>query len=276
MTRTVLVTGASGGLGQQCVEVFASQGWNVIAATRTPDSMDSSSTSPRVLPVYMDVRNEDSIARAMTLGLEHFPTIDVLVNNAAFGLRGVFEGIPSTEVQRQIDVNLLGPLNACRAVLPQMRRQGSGTIINISSPAGRIGLPLSTIYAASKFALEGFSEALSHEVARLNIAVKVVVPGGMLGTHFEESSRRASECVRTPVDYAEIQRRADRVYAVMADHVTASARDVALVVFQAATDGTRQYRYVASEEMRAMFSSWRQTAEQEFLDRTRGRILGAD
>src|SRR5690606_10694270 len=143
----------------------------------------------------------------------HFSTIDVLVNNAAYGLRGVFEGIPSTDVQDLIDVNFLGPLNVCRAVMPQMRRQASGTIINISSPAGSIGLPLSTIYAASKFALEGFSEALAHETAMLDIAVKVVVPGGMGGTQFDNNSRSASACASTPRDYMEIQRRAERIYA---------------------------------------------------------------
>lgn len=276
MTRTVLITGASGGLGRQCVEIFSNEGWNVIAATRTPELLDPPEASQRVLPMLMNVCNEHSISRAVQLGLDHFPTIDVLVNNAAYGLRGVFEGIPSTEVQRQIDVNFLGPLNVCRAVLPQMRRQASGTIINISSPAGSIGLPLSTIYAASKFALEGFSEALAHEVAPLRIAVKLVVPGGMSGTHFEDSCRRASECANPPQDYEEIQRRAGRIYAYMANHITASARDVAQVVHQAATDGTPQFRYVATEDSRAALSSLNQLGEQAFLERMRRRMFGPD
>src|SRR5690606_18599352 len=125
MTRTILVTGASGGLGRQCVELFSNEGWNVIAATRTPELFNSPSTSQCVLPVHMDVCNVDSISRAVQLSLNHFSTIDVLVNNAAYGIRGVFEGIPSTDVQDLIDVNFLGPLNVCRAVLPQMRRQAS-------------------------------------------------------------------------------------------------------------------------------------------------------
>ena len=189
MTSTVLITGCSTGFGEATARLFASRGWNVVATMRRPEAgAGLAALGDNVLVARLDVQDPASIDAAVAQAIARFGRIDVLVNNAGFGLFGVFEAAPRDKIREQFDVNVFGVMDVTRALLPHFRANRAGTIINISSGAGIFTLPMISLYCASKFALEGFSEALSYELASLGIAVKIVEPGGVTKTSFGERS----------------------------------------------------------------------------------------
>lgn len=176
--KTVLITGASTGIGKSTAEYFAARGWNVAATMRTPaNATFEGQGSERIRVFALDVTNDASIATAVTDIVAAFGTIDALVNNAGYGLVGLFEAMTPDQVRRQFDTNVLGLMSVTRAVLPQMRKQQSGTIINVASVAGRMTMPLYSLYCSTKWAVEGFTEALSYELRQHGITVRIIEPG---------------------------------------------------------------------------------------------------
>jgi NADP-dependent 3-hydroxy acid dehydrogenase YdfG len=172
MSKTVLITGCSSGFGRATAQVFSNNGWNVVATMRDVRGADDLANDHNMLVARLDVQDRSSIAEAVERAIECFGRIDALVNNAGFGLHGIFETSSPEKIQEQFDVNLFGVMNVTRALLPHFRANRGGTIVNISSGAGVFTLPLISLYCASKFALEGFSEALTYELAPLGITVK--------------------------------------------------------------------------------------------------------
>jgi len=170
--RVVLVTGASSGIGAACAEMLAQRGFLVYGSSRNPDFRP---THYRAL--QMDVRDDQSVERAVARVIEEAGSIDALVNNAGCGLAGAVEDTSSEEAIRQMDVNFMGAFRVTKAVLPGMRQRRSGVIVNVSSLGGVFGLPFQSFYSASKFALEGFTESLRHEVGSFGIRVALVEPG---------------------------------------------------------------------------------------------------
>ncbi len=170
--KVVLITGASSGLGRACAAHLVTQGFTVFGTSRQPVEMPTG-----VQPIALDVTNDVSVEQAVTAVLKKAPRIDVLVNNAGMGIAGSIEETTIEEAKRQFEVNFFGVMRLCQQVIPLMRGQGNGRIINISSMAGMVGLPFQGLYSASKFALEGFSEALKLEVEAFGIEVVVVQPG---------------------------------------------------------------------------------------------------
>ncbi len=177
--KTVLVTGASSGIGEATVAYFAARGGNVAATMRKPDETGTGNAGGTVRVFRLDVTDPESIEAAVRDAVAAFGRIDVLVNNAGYGLIGPFESMTPEEVRRNIDTNLMGVLNVTRAVLPTMREQRSGRIINVGSVAGQVTLPLYSIYCATKYGVEGFSEALDFELKPLGIRVKIIEPGAI-------------------------------------------------------------------------------------------------
>lgn len=181
-----LITGASRGFGEKIAAAALARGDSVIATARDPKSLKLGN-SPFLLGVKMDVTDEAQINAAVKAGVEKFGRIDVLVNNAGYGLCGAVEESSAEEVKRLYETNVFGLLNVTRSVLPQMRKQRSGHILNLSSVGGyRSGTGFG-IYCSTKFAIEGLSEALYEELAPLNINVTIVEPG-YFRTDFLESS----------------------------------------------------------------------------------------
>jgi NAD(P)-dependent dehydrogenase (short-subunit alcohol dehydrogenase family) len=172
-TRVVLITGASSGIGQACARHLARQGYRVFGTSRRPEGV----TGEPFEMIPMDVTDDDSVRRGVEEVLRRAGRLDVLVNNAGFGIAGAVEDTSVEEAREQMETNFFGVLRLCRAVLPIMRAQGSGTIVIIGSLAGRIALPFQGLYSASKFALEGLSEALRMEVRPLGIQVVLIEPG---------------------------------------------------------------------------------------------------
>jgi NAD(P)-dependent dehydrogenase (short-subunit alcohol dehydrogenase family) len=180
MTKVWFITGSSRGLGRALTEAVLASGDRVAATARKPEQLqDLSKQYPNLLyPVRLDVTKNEEIYAAVNDVVTHFGKIDVLVNNAGFGITGAAEAYTDEQVRSQLETNLYAPIEVTRAVLPYMRKQRSGQILQISSIGGRIGNPGLTMYQAAKFGLGGFSEALAKEVAPLGIRVTCVEPGG--------------------------------------------------------------------------------------------------
>src|ERR1700749_5199440 len=178
MKKTVLITGASSGFGKAAVKLFHTNDWNVIATMRSPEKETELSKLSNVLISKLDVTDKQSIQNAVNEGIEKFGRIDVLVNNAGYGAMGALEASTEEQVKQQFDVNLFGLIEVTKAVLPGMRQQRSGVIINVSSVGGRITFPFASLYHATKFAVEGLTESLQYELNPLGIRLKIVEPGG--------------------------------------------------------------------------------------------------
>ncbi|MDF2193649.1 oxidoreductase [Paraflavitalea sp. CAU 1676] len=175
-----LVTGASKGLGLTLVQRLLEQGYCVAATSRNKQELIKAvdTTDHHFLPLQVDLNDEGSIQKALDETVNLFGQIDVLVNNAGYGLVGSLEELSDAEARKNFDINVFGTLNMVRKVMPYLRAQQSGHIINISSIAGFIGaFPGFGIYCATKFAVEGFTEALSAEVKSFGIHATIVSPG---------------------------------------------------------------------------------------------------
>ena len=179
MSQTVLITGASSGIGKASATLFADQGWNVAATMRDPGDGADFAGHDNVFVIRLDLLDSDSIGAAVSATTERFGSIDVLVNNAGYGAYGPLEATPMSVLRQQFEVNFFGLAELTKAVLPGMREQQSGTIINVSSVGGRIVFPFGVLYHSSKWAVEGLSEALHFEARLFGGRVKIVEPGGV-------------------------------------------------------------------------------------------------
>jgi len=180
MTKVWFITGSSRGLGRSLTEAVLAKGYKVAATARDTEQLKgfTEKYGDRVLPLRLDVNDKTQIQAAVDAAIKHFGRIDVLVNNAGFGITGAAEAYTDEQVHAQLQTNLYAPIAVTRAVLPHMRAQRSGRILQISSIGGRAGNAALSIYQAAKFGLGGFSEALAKEVAPLGIHVTSVEPGG--------------------------------------------------------------------------------------------------
>jgi NAD(P)-dependent dehydrogenase (short-subunit alcohol dehydrogenase family) len=171
--RVVLITGASSGIGLACAVYLAAHGFRVYGTSRRPET-----ASPQnVIMLTADVNDDQSVEQAVAAVLDREGRLDIVVNNAGMGVAGPVESTSTAEAKNQFEVNFFGTLRVCRSVLPAMRAQRSGYIINIGSIGGLVAIPYQAMYSASKFALEGLSEALRMEVKPFGIRVVLIEPG---------------------------------------------------------------------------------------------------
>jgi NAD(P)-dependent dehydrogenase (short-subunit alcohol dehydrogenase family) len=193
MTRRWLVTGCSSGLGRALAGAAAEAGDLVIATARRPATLkDLAGRYPdRVSAVALDVCDAEQCEAAVAHAVDRFGGVDVLVNNAGAGLFGAVEEVSDDELRAQLEVLTVAPWRLTRLVLPLMRRQGYGHVVNVSSIAGRVGLPGLSAYVTGKYALEGMSQALAAEVAPFGVRVHAVEPGGF-ATHYSSSLTEAA------------------------------------------------------------------------------------
>lgn len=173
MSKVVLITGGSSGIGKSVGEYLTQKGFTVYGTSRNPEQYKNS-----MFPILrLDVKNKDSITETVSYIIKKEGKLNVVVNNAGAGITGPIEEIPETEIKANFDTNFFGPINVIKAVLPQMRKQQSGLIINVTSIAGYMGLPYRGIYSASKGALELLTEAFRMELKAFNINMTNVAPG---------------------------------------------------------------------------------------------------
>ena len=237
MTQTILITGASSGIGKATAQHFRQHGWNVAATMRSPERSDLGQDE-RLVTTRLDVTDLDSIEAAVAVTIDRFGRVDALVNNAGYGTLGALEAIPRDAMLRQLNTNLVGVLDVTRAVLPHMRKQGEGVIINVSSVGGKITFPFNSLYHAAKFGLEGATESLAFELGSIGIRVKIIQPGS-IATDF---LGRSVETHDNP-DIAEYRPGMDLIHRALeqrrANPGTGSPPSaVAEVIYTAATDGT--------------------------------------
>lgn len=262
--KTVLITGTSSGFGAASVHRFAADGWNVVATLRDPAAAPDFPDT--VLVTRLDVQDRASIGTAIAESLARFGRIDALVNNAGFGLHGFFETTPRAKVLEQFEVNVFGLMDVTRAVLPQMRAQRSGVIVNVTSGAGVFGLPMISLYAASKFAVEGFSESLMHELAPFGIAVKLVEPGGVTETRFVQRAGAEAAGAKAIDDYVPLADRAAEVFAALSQSRSlGTADEVAQAILDAASGRDDQLRHVATEGIKSWVTARREAGEAEYI-----------
>jgi NADP-dependent 3-hydroxy acid dehydrogenase YdfG len=237
MNKTVLITGASSGIGEATAQHFWQKGWNVAATMRDPQKAHLRIDDPRIIYPHLDVTNPDTVSSAIAETLAQFKHIDVLVNNAGYALMGPIEGVNREQLDRQFETNFFGVVNMMQAVLPIMRQQGSGTIINVASIGGRIGFPMTAAYHGTKWAVEGISEAMRYELEPLGIRIKIIEPGGTK-TNFINSGATWA----THDDYLESIDRVQQFMKKINDSLP-SSDGVAKAIYQAATDRSQRLRY---------------------------------
>lgn len=187
MKKTVLITGTSSGIGKAAVLYFAAKGWNVAATLRKPENETEFRNLPNVKLYRLDVMDTTSIQTAIAQAIQDFGDIDVIVNNAGYGAVGIFEAATPAQIQRQFDTNVFGVMNVIREILPHFRARKNGTIINVTSMGGLITFPIYSVYHGTKWAVEGFSEALQYELRPFNIKVKCIEPGAIKTDFYERS-----------------------------------------------------------------------------------------
>lgn len=271
MSQTVLITGTSSGFGEAASRRFASEGWNVIATMRNPDSGRALTGLDNVLVTRLDVEDRASIDSAVAEGLRRYGRIDALVNNAGYGLFSIFEGASREAIQTQFDVNLFGVMEVTRAILPHFRANRAGTIINVSSGAGVFGAPMASIYSASKFALEGFSEGLWYELNALGIRVKIIEPGGAPATSFVARMGAEGAAVQVDADYRPFLEQIHKIYAGMGTGSDPDAIDkVVGAIVEAATDGTDRLRYAPTADIQPILKARRGSSEEQYQALVRG------
>jgi NAD(P)-dependent dehydrogenase (short-subunit alcohol dehydrogenase family) len=194
MSKVWFITGATRGIGAEIAKAALASGNQVIATGRKLEEITKAlGISDNLLPVALDVTHEDQIKTAVQAAVEHFDRIDVLVNNAGYGHLGVFEETALEDIRAQYDTNVFGLMAVTQTVIPIMRKQRSGRIINISSVAGLKGVFSAATYASSKFAVEGFSQALAEELAPFGVYVTAVSPGFFRTDFLDISSVKYSE-----------------------------------------------------------------------------------
>ncbi|MFA5112894.1 MAG: SDR family oxidoreductase [Candidatus Margulisiibacteriota bacterium] len=239
--KTILLTGASQGIGKETALLFQARGWNVAATMRQPGK----SALPGIFCPALDVTEPETIEAAVAATIARFGGIDVLLNNAGYGAVGPFEAATREQIVRQYETNLFGLMAVTRAVLPHFRQRRNGLIINVTSVAGRTTFPLYTLYNSTKWAVEGFSEALRFELEPLNIKVKVVEPAG-IKTEFSHSS---ADILVDPklTDYEPFIARV-KPWIEQMDKGGHPPREAAEVIYRAASDNRNKFRYVVGTD----------------------------
>ncbi len=252
--KTVLITGASSGIGLETALYFFERNWNVIATMRHPNKRRTL-LHEKGLPdlLHLDVTDKASIQAAIECALSKYQTIDVLVNNAGYAVYGPFEATTPAQVARQFDTNLLGVMEVTREFLPVFRRQQGGVLINVTSMGGRLGFPLYPVYNSTKWAVEGFSEALQYELKPLNIKIKVIEPG-VIKTDFYDRSLEKADCSTVLDAYGGILQRGQKYMQETSTRGGIEPRVVARTIYRAATDKSRRLRYpVGPDAMQVSF-----------------------
>lgn len=240
MKKTVLITGASSGIGKETAKLFQSMGWNVVATMRTPEKEQELTKFSNIICIKLDVTKPEAIAAALQATIDKFRGIDVLVNNAGYGIMGPFELTSHEKIINQFNTNLFGLMEVIRAALPWFRKQGGGVIINVASMGGQVGFPLWSVYNSTKFAVEGFSEAVSYELAAQNIIVKVIEPG-VIKTDFHGRSADRIPGGENSSYQSFIKRALPKLDEFGKKGILPDK--VAKVIYKAATDDKQQLRY---------------------------------
>lgn len=242
MSKVVLITGCSTGIGRDLAQRLAQSGYTVIATARKVETLENLHAA---LKLPLDVTQSESIRQVVDCVLQRFGRIDVLVNNAGYAMRGAVEEVPVEQAQQMFDANVFGVMRMIQAIVPHMRRQRAGRIINISSIVGKLVTPANGTYSATKFALEALSDALCLELAPFGIQVVLVEPGS-IKTQFHRTVEANAQQIFTNPDspYQPLYEQYQKVTAGMRQHEP-GPEAVSRVVQQAIEVSRPKARYLA-------------------------------
>ncbi len=267
--KTVLITGSSSGIGKATAICFARQGWRVAATMRNPERKEYPDMHPDMKPYALDVTQDEETISSIIQGIiSDIGTIDVVVNNAGIGVFGVFEAADFATIKKQFDTNLFGLMRVTQSILPHFRERRAGVIVNVSSGVGRVALPLQSLYNATKFAIEGFSESLQYELAPLGIRVKIVEPGNIKTEFFQSLNIIKNDKLTAYQSYHE---------KALANHFKLDAKGsspemVAQVIYHAANDNSTRLRYPAGKDVAGIIRIRKLLPESVFFKLIRSQL----
>jgi NAD(P)-dependent dehydrogenase (short-subunit alcohol dehydrogenase family) len=248
MPKTIFITGASAGLGKATAKLFQSKGWHVIATMRKPEEETELTTLENVTIVKLDVTNPKQIVETISKIITE-KSIDVVLNNAGYGLLGPLEALSDDQILRQIDTNLLGVIRVTKAFIPYFRENKKGIFINVTSLFGLVGYPTCSVYSATKYAIDGFSESLSYDLAHFGVSVKIIAPGGIqtdfTGRSLDSGMHEA---------YQKLTDKVSEGYSADLVSQFSTAEYIASSIFEAATDNKNQLRYVVGNDAIATYN----------------------
>jgi NAD(P)-dependent dehydrogenase (short-subunit alcohol dehydrogenase family) len=273
--RTVLVTGCSSGIGLATCHVLSRNNFmtygtvrNLSKAKKIQDSINRENLSLKIL--RLDVNDNQSIKLAVKKILTDTGRIDVLINNAGYGMFGPVEEITTQEVKKQFETNFFGTIRLIKALVPIMRKQGNGTIVNISSMVGRFGVPLNSAYVSSKFAVEGLSESISFELEEFGIRVIVIEPGVVKSDFFHNAKVKG---MNLESHYHKLmERRVNFLDKAMKNSLT-SSYDVADTILEALKSKDPKFRYVIGNDATNSLRMRNSLSDRKFMEWIRAGIF---
>ena len=262
MSKTILITGASSGIGKATALFFHQQGWNVIATMRAPKKETELNALEKVQLEKLDVLDLESINQAIENGISRFGKIDALLNNAGYGAYGPLETFPRENIIKQFNTNVIGLMDVTKAIIPHFRTHKDGVIVNISSVGGQMTFALGSLYHGTKFAVEGISESLHYEMKEIGVKVKIVEPG-FIATDF--GGRSFDFQAGEVEDYQPIINALMKQWQNPNNTVSPPAL-VAEVIYNAVTDGTNQLRYRAGDDANFLLDNRKKMTDAEFFE----------
>ena len=270
MRKVILITGASSGIGKASAVYFSKKDWQVAATMRNPEKETELTTYPNVQLYRLDVSSPISVTECVQQVMADHGQIDVLLNNAGYGLVGPLETADEETIQAQFQTNLFGVIRTIQAVVPAMRQRQSGVIVNITSIGGLVTFPFNSLYHASKFAVDGLSESIKYELEPFGIKVKVVAPGGV-ATDFASRSLQTTYKDGNEADY---KSNLDKVWSGFQNNAGnyATPEQIAEIIYTAATDGKDQLRYLAGKDAGQLYSAWKSMSNESFFDMIKGNF----
>ncbi len=270
--HVILITGCSSGIGRATAIEAAARGHRVFATARNPETLRDLESRGQIRTLALDVTDAASIRDAVAAVLAEAGHLDALVNNAGYGQYGAAEDVTAEEWRRQFDVNLFGAIEVARAVLPAMREKRRGTIVNVSSVAGKIAIPFAAPYCASKHALEAFSDALRVEVAPFRVRV-AVIEAGPIETRFGDRARAGvARLLASPGPYSPFYRNAERAMDTDFQAGKLPPEAVARVILKAIESENPKTRYRITRLARALILL-RRFLPDRFFDRRMKKVL---
>jgi short-subunit dehydrogenase len=267
MHQVALITGCSSGLGYETALMLARNGFHTFATmrnTKKSDSLEEIIKKERLdLNIReLDVNDNTSIEKTINCIKSEANRIDVLINNAGYGLVGFFEDLTLDEIRNQFETNFFGVLNITKKIIPIMRSQKSGTIINVSSGAGQVGFPGISAYVSTKFAIEGFSESLMYELFPYGIKVVIIEPG-VIKTNFFRNCIVSEHSMKKSSPYSRSLDKFQRNVELMQEHAT-SPIDVAKVIIQVLGNNEPKQRYIVGNDVAMILEAKKSLSDIEF------------
>jgi NAD(P)-dependent dehydrogenase (short-subunit alcohol dehydrogenase family) len=266
--NVALVTGSSSGIGFETALLLARSGFHTYASMRnlekSKDITERANTEKLPLQVLqLDVNDDKSVKDAINKIVAESGRIDVLVNNAGYGLFSPIEDVTLDQVKEQFETNFFGVVRVTKEALPIMRKQRKGTIVNVSSGAGRVGVPVYSAYVASKFALEGLSESMRYELKEFGINIVIIEPG-VIRTNIVENLKTADIRSRSKSLYADLIERVSKGFGKMMDSSSSPPKLVAEAILNAITSKEPEIRYVVGDDAEYIMKVRKSTSDKEF------------